>query len=122
MKIKGVTIKFDGDHSDSLIDLGEVTLSLDGRENKYDIVKSNRFFNGHETEVECELAAGHDIFPDCGYDLTEADFHSDDLVAEIYIADADGSDAYAMGDFEHATLFIKFTGGMAKAIDLSLEN
>lgn len=119
MKIKSLLIKFDGDHTDTTLDLGEVTLSRDGRENKYDIVKSNRFFNGHETEITCQLSAGHDIFPDCEYDLSEADFLSNDLVAEVYIAD--GEDGNAIDDFNNATLFVKFTGGLTKAIDLNLE-
>ena len=98
------------------IDLGAITLTCDNREYIVDIVESDFTFINNQTIVKCKVTEDRELFSECKYDLLPEDFINSNLQATIYV----GYDDELM-ETESQTLFIKFEGGLTKAINLILE-
>lgn len=108
----GVTIVIDGNHENTEMDLGSITLSLDGREYKLDPTQSYRNFEHGLTNISVDVEVDKETFPDCKFDLEAVDLMDSNLDAKFYFSCDE--------DWEHATLFIK-SNGCTKAIDLKLD-
>ena len=112
-----VTIIIDGEVEVSQYDLGDVTLECEGRSYMLDIVESNSQFINGQTVIECKVAVDTETFDETHtkYDLLPEDFFNKDFKASIYIG----------GEYEEEpetqTLFVKFDGGLTKAVNLTLE-
>jgi hypothetical protein len=101
------------DHDNEFTDFGSVNLCCEGREYSMDVSQSYWYDEQGATRFELKLVEDREQLDDCNYQLTDVDFHSPNLVADIYIGGEFGANV------EHATLFIK-QGEMTKAIALSL--
>lgn len=101
------------DHDTEFVDLGAINLACEGREYAIDTIQSYWYKEDGEEHIEVKLAENREELDDCNYQLTDADFHNPNLVADIYI----GGEFSA--NIKHATLFIK-QGKMTKAINLAL--
>jgi CRISPR/Cas system CSM-associated protein Csm5 (group 7 of RAMP superfamily) len=100
------------DHDHEFADFGAVNLSCEGREYSMDIAQSYWYLENGQERIELKLTEDREELNDCNYQLTDADFHNPNLIADVYIGGEFGS------GIEHATLFIK-QGDMTKAIDLA---
>lgn len=103
----------------TLLDLGSVTLSCEGREYILDISESCWDFEYGVTEITCGLKTfdDEDIFEECSFDLTGEDLFSSCLKGTIFVGDEEG---VMEGEDTAATLFVKLNG-CTKAIDLEFE-
>jgi hypothetical protein len=117
----GVEVVIDGNHLDTEIDLGAVTLSKEGRSYIVDAVQSYRNFEDGQTTISIQVEADKELFDEQSkFDLEPIDLHSPDLVATFYFYCGDEDDEDY--EWEHATLFVKFgKEGTTKAIDLIVD-
>jgi len=113
VQILGLEINLCGEKTvEDILDLGALTLRSDDREYILDAVASNIEHKNGDTEVSVKLAKDEEIFSDCKYDLTSEDLMFN-VNGEFYIS----SDLHV----DSITLFVKFEGGMTKAIDIREE-
>lgn len=115
VEILGVTLKFSVPVNRHLYDLGSVSLKSGERNFVLDICQSRT--NEECTEIDCDLEIDTDTFPvdeENNYQLTAEDLMFG-TTGSLYIGDDWGEEP------ESITLFVKFEGGMTKAIDISIE-
>ena len=119
VEISHVTITISKEVEVTLLDLGSVTLSCEGREYILDISDSGWDFEDGVTEITCGLKTfdDEDIFEECSFDLTGEDLFSSCLKGTIFVGD---EERVTEGEDMTATLFVK-SGGCTKAIDLEFE-
>lgn len=117
--ISHVTITISKEVEVTLLDLGSVTLSCEGREYILDISDSCWDFENGFTEITCGLKTfdEDDIFEECKFDLTKDDLFSYSLNGTIFVGD---DERITEGEEMTATLIIK-SGECTKAIDLKFE-
>lgn len=114
--VLALEINLEGDYanSDTEVDLGAVTLSLDDKEFIFDIVESGMESDGNETTISCKLAIDKETFDTCDFDLSDLDLLSTKVKGIIYFSTDN------MTDFKDATLFVKVRQ-TTKAINLILD-
>ena len=119
VEISHVTITISKEVGVTLLDLGSVTLSCEGREYILDISDSSWDFEEGFTEITCGLKTfdDEDIFEECSFDLTGEDLFSSFLKGTIFVGD---EERVTEGEEMTATLIVK-SGGCTKAIDLEFE-
>lgn len=119
VEISHVTITISKEVEVTLLDLGSVTLSCEGREYTLDISDSSWDIEDGVTEITCGLKTfdDEDIFEECSFDLTGEDLFSSCLKGTIFVGDDEG---VIEGEDMTATLIVK-SGGCTKAIDLEFE-
>jgi hypothetical protein len=118
--ISHITIKISKELENvTLLDLGGVYLSCEGREYIMDISDSCWNIEDGVTEITCGLKTidEYDIFEDCPFDLTGVDLFNFSLRASVYVGDEEG---VTVGEDVTATLIVQ-CGGCTKAIELELE-
>lgn len=118
--ISHITIKISKELENvTLLDLGGVYLSCEGREYIMDISDSCWDIEDGVTEITCGVKTidEDDIFEDCPFDLTGEDLFSSSLKASVYVGDEEGVTLRAAMT---ATLIVE-CGGCTKAIDLTFE-
>lgn len=108
----GVTILIDGKVDTTQYDLGAIRLQCENRGYILDIIESNISYQNGITNIDCKLSEDRKLFKECNYDLLPEDFFNSKLISTIYI----GND-YTIEPMSR-TLFIKFDGGLTKAIEL----
>jgi hypothetical protein len=72
------------------VDLGALTLSVDGREFILDVVQtySDEIEEDGTLRISCELEVDEEVFDECSYDITKDDLldaEHNDLVRTLYI-------------------------------------
>lgn len=91
--ISHVTITISKEVEVTLLDLGSVTLSCEGREYILDTSLSWWDFEDGVTEITCGLKTfdEDDIFEDCKFDLTRDDLLSSFLSGTIFVGDEESN-------------------------------
>jgi hypothetical protein len=82
--VKGV------DYHRNDVDLGALTLSVDGREFILDVVQSysDELEEDGTLRISCDIEADEDVFDECPYDITKDDLldcEHNDLVRTLYV-------------------------------------
>lgn len=103
-----------GNHMDSELDYGAITLKNEDREFILDVAQSVRHFDGEVTTLEITLEIDKDLFQDCKFDLTDLDLLSSNLSSEMYFRIADERDIKSMS-------MIVRVRQTTRTIDLTLE-
>lgn len=101
----------------NLYDFGSVTLAKEGRNFILDPIAS--FTNDDATEVTIIVGVDAETFPKDetnNYQLTNLDLFGKLDVATLFIGDEDWEEEPSA-----ITLFVRFEGGLTKAIDLEIE-
>ena len=103
----------------TLLDLGGVYLSCEGREYIMDTSDSCWDIEDGCTKITCGLKTidEDDMFEDCPFDLTGEDLFSPFFKGSVYVGDEEG---VTEGEEMTATLIVQ-CGGCTKAIDLTFE-
>jgi hypothetical protein len=112
-----ILVTFEAPVDRSLYDFGAVTLAKDGRNFILDPIIS--FTNDDATEITIIVGVDADTFPKdetYNYQLTNSDLFDKLDVATLFIGDENWEEEPSA-----ITLFVKFEGGLTKAIDLEIE-
>jgi len=118
--ISHITIKISKELENvTLLDLGGVYLSCEGREYIMDISDSCWDIEDGCTEITCGLKTfdEDEIFEECPFDLTGEDLFSSSLKASVFVGD---EEAVTEGEEMTATLFVE-RNGCTHAIELAFE-
>lgn len=115
IQILSVELVIDGDHTDTEMDLGAVTISNEDREYILDVVQVYRTFENGQTTIECKLTTTDEdiIFEDCPFNITATDLMVDDPKVKLYFACEES--------WEYCTLFVKGELGMVRALNVELD-
>lgn len=113
----GIEMKFFGDHLNSEMDFGSLTLTNEGRTYLLDVCQSYRNLEGGFTHIRMDLEEDRETLTDSKYDLTQLDLHSNSIDANLFMETEELP--------EDGTLFVQFTNEdgttCTKCIDLSNE-
>ncbi len=112
-----IQIDLFGNHLNTDIDLGSITLKLNDKEFIFDIIQSYRELDDEEenTTITVEVEIDKKTFPDCKFDLNQLDLLSNALTGEIYFLSDD------MSIFKEANMYIKVKH-TNKTIELKLDH
>lgn len=101
--IVDIQIDLIGNHLDTDIDLGSISLKLGEKEFIFDIIQSYRHLDDEEenTTISLDVEIDRETFPDCKFDLNQLDLLAKEVVGEIYFFADD------MSIFKEANLYVK---------------
>ena len=114
VEILGLSIVIDGNHLNSEIDLGSVTITAEDREYCMDVTQSYRSFENGETTIKLDVTTLDDdnIFPDCPFNIKATDLMLDKASVTLFYECEE--------PWKHCTLFVK-DNGCTKAINVELD-
>ena len=83
--ILDIQIDLFGNHLDTDLDLGSITLKLGEKEFILDVIQSYRKLDNEEnTTISLDVEIDKELFTECKFDLTQLDLLSNDVKGEIY--------------------------------------
>jgi len=108
VNIHNLEVEIKGHVDRNIVDIGSLTLSVDGREHILDVTQSYSYktenFSGEPIlRITCDLEIDKDTFEDCPYDITKNDLldaDHNDLNAELYVGGEE--------DFEVGNILLHF--------------
>jgi hypothetical protein len=115
IQILGLEIVIDGDHTNSEIDLGAVTITNEEREYIMDVVQSYRSFDNGQTTIKIDVTTKDDdvTFDECPFNINAVDLMVDNPRITIYFSCDE--------NWESATLFVKGALGMVRALEIEMD-
>lgn len=108
VNIHNLEVEIKGHVDRNIVDIGSLTLSVDGREHILDVTQSYSYktenFSGEPIlRITCDLEIDKDTFEDCPYNITKYDLLGADhneLNAELYVGGEE--------DFEVENILLHF--------------
>ena len=85
-----------GNHLDTELDYGAITLKNEDREFILDVVQTVRHFDGEVTTIDVTVEIDKELFEDCKFDLNDLDLLSPTLSSEMFFRIDDERDIKSM--------------------------